>query len=58
MRKKIGYKYRVVTIDGEVINVSGSLTGGNIKIRNVITDKYDLENNIKLYKPQHQVSRI
>ena len=46
--KKINYRYRVVTIDGEVLHVGGSLTGGNIKVRNVITDKYELENNIKL----------
>ena len=44
--KKINYKYRVVTIDGEVLNVGGSLTGGSIKIRNIILDKYDLETNI------------
>ena len=45
----INYKYKVVTLDGEIIYVGGSLTGGNIKIRNIITDKYDLENNIKEY---------
>ena len=44
--RKINYKYRIVTIDGEVLNVGGSLTGGSIKIRNIILDKYDLENNI------------
>ena len=47
--KLINYKYKVVTLDGEIIYVGGSLTGGNIKIRNIITDKYDLENNIKEY---------
>ena len=45
--KKIDYKYRVVTIDGEILHVGGSLTGGTIKVRNVITDKYELENSIK-----------
>ena len=44
--KKINYKYRIVTIDGEVLNVGGSITGGSIKVRNIITDKYELENNI------------
>ena len=48
--KKIGYKYRVVTIDGEILHVGGSLTGGSIKVRNIITDKYDLENNLKEYE--------
>ena len=47
--KKINYKYRVVTIDGEILHVGGSLTGGNIKVRNVITDKYELESSLKLY---------
>ncbi len=45
--KIINYKYRIVTLDGEILHVGGSLTGGNIKIRNVITDKYELENNLK-----------
>ena len=46
--KKINYKYKIITLDGEVIHVGGSLTGGHIKVRNIITDKYELENNIKL----------
>ena len=45
--KKINYKYRVVTIDGEILHVGGSLTGGSIKVRNIITDKYELENSLK-----------
>ena len=46
--KKINYKYRIVTLDGEILHVGGSLTGGSIKARNVITDKYELESNLKL----------
>lgn len=46
--KKINYKYKVVTLDGEVLHVGGSLTGGSSpKVRNIITDKYELENNLK-----------
>ena len=45
--KKINYSYRIVTLDGEVIHVGGSLTGGYSKMRNVITDKYDLDNKLK-----------
>ena len=48
--KKINYKYRIITLDGELLHVGGSLTGGNIKVRNVITDKYELENNLKEYE--------
>ena len=46
--KKIDYKYRVVTLDGEILHVGGSLTGGSIKTRNIITDRYELENSLRL----------
>ena len=46
---KINYRYRVVTLDGNLLHVGGSLTGGSqSKSRNVITEKYELENNLKL----------
>ena len=41
--KAINYKYRIVTLDGELLHVGGSLTGGNIIQKNVITEKYELE---------------
>ena len=48
--KKINYRYRVVTLDGELLHVGGSLTGGaKQKNKNVITLKYELENQIKEY---------
>lgn len=44
----INNRYRVVTLDGEIIHVGGSMTGGKQnKTRNVINDKYELENNLK-----------
>ena len=44
LSKKINYKYRIVTLDGEVIHVGGSMTGGKqSRNRNVISDKYELE---------------
>lgn len=47
--KVINNKYRVVTLDGQIIHVGGSMTGGKHKQnRNIISDKYELENNIKL----------
>jgi len=40
--KKINYKYRVVTLDGELLHVGGSLTGGNnSKSKNIILEKYE-----------------
>ena len=46
--KKINYKYKIVTLDGELLHVGGSITGGNDTRRsNVISLKYELENTIK-----------
>ena len=46
--KKINYRYKIVTLDGELLHVGGSITGGNdFKRNSVIKDKYDLENSIK-----------
>ena len=46
--KAINYKYRIVTLEGELINVGGSLTGGTIvKTRNIILEKYELEKLLK-----------
>ncbi len=42
--KKINHKYRVVTIDGEIIHVGGIMSGGSIKTNNsYISDKYEIE---------------
>ncbi|CAM3080574.1 chromosome segregation protein SMC [Filibacter tadaridae] len=42
--KLIGYRYRVVTIDGDVVNAGGSLTGGGVKGQtSVFTRKAELE---------------
>ena len=47
--KLISNRYKIVTCDGEIIHVGGSMTGGKqTKQRNIITDKYELEENLKL----------
>lgn len=45
---KIGYKHKVVTLDGQVVNVGGSMTGGaaNSK-KNMMLLKLELEEEIK-----------
>ncbi len=48
--KHLEHKYRIVTLDGDLFQVGGSITGGKQKIRNVIQDKYDLENDLKEQK--------
>ena len=46
--RKINYKYRIVTIDGQVINVGGSMTGGtSVNNKNTISLKYELEEQLK-----------
>ena len=51
LSKLINNRYRIVTLDGEIIHVGGSMTGGKQnKIRNIISDKYELENNLKQMK--------
>lgn len=44
----INHRYKIVTLDGSLLHVGGSLTGGTLnKSKNVITEKYDLENYIR-----------
>jgi len=51
--KKIDNKYKIVTLDGQVVNVGGSITGGkNIKENNVISLKYELDKN------KHELNNI
>ena len=50
--KNIEYRYKIVTLDGELLHVGGSLTGGNAKnSKNILTEKYELEHAL-----QHQKS--
>lgn len=45
--KLLHHKYRVVTLEGDVVNVGGSLTGGKIKNnKNVISERFELEESI------------
>lgn len=43
LSKKINYRYRIVTLDGELLHVGGSLTGGESKQKNPLTEKYELQ---------------
>ena len=47
--KKINNRYKIVTIDGEVINVGGSITGGRLNRKSIISEKYELQ-SLKLEK--------
>ena len=42
--KKIKYTNRIVTLDGEILNTGGSVTGGSVKNNNsIILEKFELE---------------
>ncbi len=47
LNKKLGYKYRMVTLDGELLHVGGSLTGGENKQKNTLSEKQELETLVK-----------
>ncbi len=45
----INKKYRIVTLDGQVVNVGGSLTGGAaLKVTSPLSIKYEIEENSKI----------
>ena len=57
--KKINHRYRVVTLDGEIIHVGGSLTGGvNKKNTSIILDKMELDKLLKENDRLNQDLRI
>ena len=58
--KVISNRYRIVTLDGEVVNTSGSITGGNVQNKNsILNEKYELENTIKLIsKVQDEINEL
>ena len=43
MAKKINHRYRIVSLEGDLVNVGGSITGGKLKVRNIISDKFELD---------------
>ena len=42
--KLINHRYKIVTLDGQVVNVGGSITGGSVNNNTIIKEKYDLDN--------------
>ena len=55
--KIINHRYKIVTLDGELLHVGGSVTGGRSTVkRNIINDKYELEHLLK--DNEHLIGRI
>lgn len=51
----IEYKYRIVTLDGEILHAGGSITGGTTKKKSFISEKNELEKlkyDLENYKKQ------
>ncbi len=49
--RMINHTYRIVTLDGELLNAGGSITGGNNKSGSgLLNQKFDLENKMSLLK--------
>lgn len=55
--KRINNRYKIVTIDGEVIHVGGSITGGISSSRNMFSDKQELERLKKQKNSNFEVIR-
>ncbi len=50
--KKINHKYKVVSIDGEIIHIGGIITGGSTRQNNsYIIDKYELDKLLDTIEP-------
>ncbi len=46
--KKINYRYRIITLDGELLHTGGSVTGGSTKsAKGLMNDKFELEKTEK-----------
>ena len=46
--RTINNKYKIVTLDGDIVNPGGSITGGSLKQKSsIISSKYELEDVIK-----------
>ena len=58
--KIINSKYKIVTLDGDIVNPGGSITGGSLKAKtSIISSKYELEEIIKsISKAEKELSII
>ncbi len=56
--KVINNKYKIVTLDGDIVNPGGSITGGSVKTKSsILNSKYELEEVIqKLAKNQNDLT--
>ncbi|MFF5993285.1 chromosome segregation protein SMC [Lysinibacillus sp. KU-BSD001] len=57
MARLLGFKYRVVTLDGDIVNAGGSLTGGSVKQQtSLFTRKAELDTlSAKIAELEHSI---
>ncbi len=60
LAKRLNYRYRIVTLDGQVINAGGSFTGGFVsKSAGLLTRKTEIENlKIRLAKLKNDFTEL
>ena len=53
----LGFKYRIVTLDGDIVNAGGSLTGGSVKQQtSLFTRKAELDTlTVKMGEMEHSI---
>lgn len=57
--KVVNNRYKIVTLDGQVVNVGGSITGGDkIKNNDIIKSKYELEECHVKFKKINEENKI
>lgn len=57
--KLINHTYRIVSLDGDLINPGGSITGGSLKTSSgIINQKFELENKLKLLKEKTNLIKL
>ena len=58
LSRMIGHRYKIVTLDGELVHVGGSITGGAFKTnKNFIQEKYELERMEKRLEDFQQIRK-
>ncbi|MDP4153856.1 MAG: chromosome segregation protein SMC, partial [Bacillota bacterium] len=60
MARRFGYRFKIVTLDGQVVNAGGSMTGGSqVRGSGVLSRKNEIETlNIELVKLKSQAGEV
>lgn len=57
--RKINYRYRIISLDGELLHTGGSVTGGSTKSsKGLVSERYELERIIRELNNLSQESKV